>query len=170
MSTLHEKIAPLSIKVHPSWDSFIFLHIRTENIKDAMTKVASIHQKVNPDYPFTFSFLDDDYEGLYRSEERTEKLFQFFSMVAIFISCLGLFGLSSFLAEQRTKEIGIRKVFGANVPNILGQLLRDFTKWVLYANLIAWPIGYFAMQQWLNNFAYRTDWDWGLLYSQELLP
>ena len=160
MSSLHEKIAPLIIKVHPSWDSFIFLRISTDNIKDVMGQVADIHQKLNPDYPFVFSFLDEDYEELYRSEERTEKLFRFFSFVAIFISCLGLFGLSSFMAEQRTKEIGIRKVFGANVPNILVQLLRDFTKWVLYANLIAWPIGYFAMQHWLNNFAYRIDWDW----------
>ena len=160
MKSLHEKITPLIIKVHPSWDSFIFLRINTEHIKDVMAQVASIHQNLNPDYPFAFSFLDGDYEGLYRSEERTEKLFQFFSMVAIFISCLGLFGLSSFMAEQRTKEIGIRKVLGADVPNILVQLLRDFTKWVLYANLIAWPIGYFAMNQWLNNFAYRTDLDW----------
>ena len=160
MSSLHEKIAPLIIKVHPSWDSFIFLHIRAESMKDVMAQVASIHQKHNPEYPFTYSFLDDDYEGLYRSEERTEKLFQFFSVVAIFISCLGLFGLSSFMAEQRTKEIGIRKVFGANVPKILVQLLKDFTKWVLYANFIAWPIGYFALQKWLSNFAYRTDWDW----------
>jgi putative ABC transport system permease protein len=160
MSSLHEKIAPLIIKVHPSWDSFIFLHINTENMKDVMAQVASIHQKYNPEYPFTYSFLDDDYEGLYRSEERTEKLFQYFSLLAIFISCLGLFGLSSSLAEQRTKEIGIRKVLGANVPNILGQLLKDFTKWGLHANLVAWPIGYFAMQQWLNNFAYRTDLDW----------
>jgi putative ABC transport system permease protein len=160
MSSLHEKIGPLIIKVHPSWDSFIFLHINTERIKDVMAQVASIHQSLNPDYPFTFSFLDEEYEGLYRSEERTEKLFQFFSIVAIFISCLGLFGLSSFMAEQRTKEIGIRKVFGAKVPGILLQLLIDFTKWVLFANLIAWPIGYFAMQQWLNNFAYRTDLDW----------
>jgi ABC-type antimicrobial peptide transport system permease subunit len=166
MSSLHEKIGPLIIKVHPSWDSFLFLHISTDRIKDVMAQVADIHQKLNPDYPFVYSFLDEDYEGFYRSEERTEKLFQFFSMVAIFISCLGLFGLSSFMAEQRTKEIGIRKVFGANVPNILMQLLRDFIKWVLYANLIAWPIGYFAMQQWLNNFAYRTNWDWrAFVYS-----
>ncbi len=160
MSSLHEKIAPLIIKVHPSWDSFLFLHIRTDRIKDVMARVASIHQKLNPDYPFTYSFLDAEYEELYRSEERTEKLFQYFAMVAIFISCLGLFGLSSFMAEQRTKEIGIRKVFGATVPNILAQLLKDFTKWVVYANLVAWPIGYFAMQHWLNNFAYRTDVDW----------
>ena len=160
MKSLHEKIAPLIMKVHPSWDSFIFMRIRTEHIKDVMAQVARTHQNINPEYPFTFSFLDKEYEGLYRSEERTEKLFQYFSILAIFISCLGLFGLSSFMAEQRTKEIGIRKVFGANVPNILVQLLRDFTKWVLCANLIAWPIGYFAMLQWLKNFAYRTDWDW----------
>jgi len=160
MSSLHEKIGPLIIKVHPSWDSYVFLNISTEYIRDVMARIERIHKSLNPDYPFTYSFLDAEYQGLYHSEERTEKLFQYFSIVAIFISCLGLFGLSSFITEQRTKEIGIRKVFGANIPNILMQLLKDFTKWVLYANLIAWPIGYFAMQQWLNNFAYRTELDW----------
>jgi ABC-type antimicrobial peptide transport system permease subunit len=160
ISSLHEKVGPLIIKVHPSWDSYIFLRVGSEHIKDVMNQVALIHKRLNPDYLFQFSFLDEDYEGLYLSEERTENLVQIFSMVAIFISCLGLFGLSSFMAEQRTKEIGIRKVFGARVPGILLQLLRDYTKWVLYANLWAWPIAYFAMQQWLHNFAYRTELDW----------
>jgi putative ABC transport system permease protein len=160
ISSLHEKIPPLIIKVQPSWHSYIFLHINSEQIKDVMAQATSIHQSLNPEYPFVYSFMDADYQGMYRSEERTEKLFQYFSLVAIFISCLGLLGLSSFMAEQRTKEIGIRKVFGAKVPSILVQLLRDFTKWVLFANLIAWPIGYLAMQQWLKNFAYRTSLDW----------
>ncbi|MBN1271638.1 MAG: ABC transporter permease [Candidatus Aminicenantes bacterium] len=160
ISSLHEKIRPLIIKVHPSWDSFLFLTINAEHAQDVLAQVESIHQNLNPEYPFIYSFLDDDYKALYSSEQRTEKLFQIFSLVAIFLSCLGLFGLSSFMAEQRTKEIGIRKVFGANVPNIIVQLMRDFTKWVLYANLIAWPIGYFVMQRWLKNFAYRTDLEW----------
>lgn len=169
MSSLHEKIAPLIMKVHPSWDTFIFMKVNTENIREVMAKVERTHQKLNPEYPFAYSFLDAEYEGLYRSEERTEKLFQYFSLVAIFISCLGLFGLSSFMAEQRTKEIGIRKVFGANVPHILGKLLKDFTKWVLFANLIAWPVGYFAMQMWLNNFAYRSDPDWKVFVFSGLI-
>ncbi len=159
ISSLHEKICPLIMTVHPGWHSFMFLKINSEAIRGIITQVARIHQRMNADYPFDYKFLDNDYDSLYRSEERTEKLFQNLSVVAIFVSCLGLFGLSSFMAEQRTKEIGIRKILGANVPSLLIQLLKDFTKWVLYANLIAWPIAYFVMKLWLNNFAYRTKMD-----------
>lgn len=166
IKSLHEKIEPLIIKVHPSWFSFIFLNIETEHKREVISRLEQAHKDHNPEYPFNYSFLDTEYEALYRSEERMEALFQYFSFFAVFISCLGLFGLSSFMTEQRTKEIGIRKVFGAKVPNILLELLKDFTKWVLYANLIAWPIGYIAMRQWLNNFAYRTDVDWRIfLYT-----
>jgi len=160
INSLHEQIEPLIIKVNPSWNSIIFVKIDANNIKSSIAKIEEVYQRMNPDYPFQFHFLDAQYEDMYISEERTGKLFRYFSFLAIFISCLGLFGLSSFVAEQRTKEIGIRRVFGANIPVILVQLLRDFTKWVLIANIIAWPIGYYAMTQWLKNFAYRTDFDW----------
>ncbi len=160
MSSLHEEIEPLIMKVHPSWNSYVFVNISSYNIKDVIAKIEGVHQRMNPNYPFQFRFLDDEYEGKYLSEERTGKLFQYFSFVAIFISCLGLFGLSSFIAEQRTKEIGIRKVFGANIPKILLPLLKDFAKWVFIANLIAWPIGYYVMNKWLAHFAYRTDFSW----------
>jgi putative ABC transport system permease protein len=125
-----------------------------------MTKIEKIHRGMNPEYPFQYDFLDAEYGGIYLSEERTGRLFQYFSVVAIFISCLGLFGLSSFMAERRTKEIGIRKVLGAKVSGLLLELLRDFTRWVFIANLIAWPIGFYAMNQWLKNFAYHTDFNW----------
>jgi putative ABC transport system permease protein len=164
ISSLYEQIEPLIIIVNPNWNSFIFVKISSNNIKSVIAKIEEVHQRMNPDYPFQFHFLDAEYEGIYLSEEQTGKLFQYFSFVAIFISCLGLFGLSSFIAEQRTKEIGIRKVLGANVPIILLQLLRDFTKWVFIANIIAWPIGYFVMKQWLKNFAYRTDFDWRIFF------
>jgi putative ABC transport system permease protein len=159
-NSLHEQIEPLIITVNPNWNSYIFAKISSSNMRSVIAKIEGVHQRMNPDYPFQFHFLDAEYEEIYLSEERTGKLFQYFSFLAIFISCLGLFGLSSFMAEQRTKEIGIRKVLGAKVSVILLQLLRDFTKWVLIANVIAWPIGYYAMKQWLKNFAYRTDFDW----------
>jgi len=158
-NSLHEQIEPLIIKANPRWNSLVFVKISSNNIRGVITKIEEINQHMNPDYPFQFHFLDAEYEGIYLSEERTGRLFQCFSFLAIFISCLGLFGLSSFMAEQRTKEIGIRKVLGAKVSVILLQFLRDFTKWVLIANVIAWPIGYFVMRQWLKNFAYRTDFD-----------
>ena len=87
-------------------------------------------------------------------------LFMYFSILAIFISCLGLFGLASFIAEQRTKEIGVRKVLGASIGNLVMLLSKEFTKWVIVANLIAWPIAYYAMAKWLENFAYRIEMTW----------
>jgi len=99
--------------------------------------------------------LDDQYDALYRAEERLGQLFGYFTALAILIGCLGLFGLSAYSAEQRTKEIGIRKVLGATTSNVTVLLVREFTKWVLLAVLIAWPVGYYIMNTWLQNFAYR---------------
>ncbi|MCK4749569.1 MAG: FtsX-like permease family protein, partial [Bacteroidales bacterium] len=107
--------------------------------------------------PFEYEFLDEHYEGIYQNEKQTRSLLIIFAMIAFFISCLGLFGLASFMAERRTKEIGIRKTNGATTRNILGILSLDFTKWVLLANVIAWPLTWWAMKKWLESFAYRID-------------
>jgi len=107
--------------------------------------------------PFTYGLLDTHYEGIYQNEKQTQSLLRIFALVAIFISCLGLFGLASFMAERRTKEIGIRKINGATITSILGLLSLDFTRWVLLANLIAWPAIWLAMKRWLESFAYRTE-------------
>jgi putative ABC transport system permease protein len=107
--------------------------------------------------PFEYEFLDEHYEGIYQNEKQTRTLLYLFAVIAIFISCLGLFGLASFMAERRTKEIGIRKTNGATTRNILGILSLDFTKWVLLANIIAWPLTWWAMKKWLESFAYRID-------------
>lgn len=102
-------------------------------------------------------FFDDDFARIYANEQRTGKLFTSFAVLAIFIACLGLLGLAAFTAEQRTKEIGIRKTLGASVFSILILLSKEFTKWILIANLIAWPIAYFVMDKWLQDFYYRID-------------
>jgi len=107
--------------------------------------------------PFEYEFLDEHYEGIYQNEKQTRTLLYIFAMIAIFISCLGLFGLASFMAERRTKEIGIRKTNGASTRHILGILSLDFTKWVLLANIIAWPLTWWAMKKWLESFAYRIE-------------
>jgi len=107
--------------------------------------------------PFEYEFLDEHYEGIYQNEKQTRSLLYIFAVIAIFISCLGLFGLASFMAERRTKEIGIRKTNGATTRNILTLLSIDFTKWVLLANLIAWPLTWWALKKWLESFAYRID-------------
>jgi len=107
--------------------------------------------------PFEFSFLDTIYNDQYRNEKRVGRVFTIFTFFALFVACLGLLGLASFAAEQRTKEIGIRKVLGASVPGIILMMSREFTRWVLLANLIAWPIAYYIMHRWLQSFAYRSD-------------
>ncbi len=110
-----------------------------------------------PAIPFDYEILDKHYEGIYENEKQTRSLLYIFAVIAIIISCLGLFGLASFMAERRTKEIGIRKTNGATTSHILRLLSLDFTKWVLLANIIAWPVTWFAMKKWLESFAYRVD-------------
>ncbi len=114
-------------------------------------------EKYVPAIPFEYEILDQHYDGIYKNEKQTRTLLTIFSMIAIIISCLGLFGLASFMAERKTKEIGIRKTNGATTSNILRLLSLDFTKWVLLANIIAWPLTWFAMKKWLETFAYRVE-------------
>ena len=113
-----------------------------------------------PNRPFSYYFMDEFFDRQYRSEERFEKLFFNFAILAIFISCLGLLGLASYSTMQRTKEIGVRKVMGASVGSIVGLLSKDFLKLVLFAFLIASPIAYYGMYRWLDNFAYKTNIYW----------
>ena len=107
--------------------------------------------------PSDYHFLDQEYEKLYQTEIRTSTMFSYGTGIAIAIACVGLFGLSSFLIQQRTREIGIRKVLGASEPGLVFKLSGEFSGWILLANVIAWPIGWYAMNNWLQNFAYRID-------------
>ena len=132
------------------------MRLNTENVSGTVRYVENTWKKLVHNMPFEYSFLDGDYNNLYINEKQTRKLFTIFSSLAIFIACLGLFGLSSFTADQKTKEIGIRKVLGASVLRILTILNKNFIKWVIIANVIAWPAAYFIMHKWLQNFAYRT--------------
>jgi putative ABC transport system permease protein len=126
-------------------------------ISDALKSIETDFQKYAPEYPFNFEFLDEAFNIQYSSEMELKKLLNLFSLLSIFVACLGLFGLAAFTAEQKTKEIGIRKVFGASVSVIVIMLSKEFTKWVLIANVIAWPVAYIFMNKWLQNFAYRTS-------------
>ncbi len=112
---------------------------------------------MNPAYPFEYQFLDESYDAMYKAEQRTGELFNYFAFIAIFISCLGLFGLAAYTAELRTKEIGVRKVLGASVSSILLLFSTDYIKLVLIAFVIATPCAYFLMYTWLKDFAYRTS-------------
>jgi putative ABC transport system permease protein len=157
--SLRNKIEPLAIYMRPPDQGFNYTLIRIppENISASLDFVKETWQKVVPDFPFEYRFLVDDFEYYYRSEERMGDLLRYFSILAVLIACLGLFGLASFTAEQRTKEIGIRKVLGASASQITLLLCREFFVLVLLANFIAWPVAYFVMRNWLQDFAYRTS-------------
>ena len=114
-------------------------------------------KRFSPDYPFEFSFFDEVFDRDYHTEQRMGTIFRSISVLAIVVACFGLFGLSTFAAEQRTKEIGIRKTLGAPTSNVFLLLSREFVKWVMISNLIAWPVAYLAAERWLQNFSYRTQ-------------
>jgi len=157
MSSFHEEIEPMIMGFNPEYFWEINVKIRSDNIPETLSAVEKTFKKFIPDYPFNYTFLDEDIDALYRGEEQTGKIIRTFSVIAILIACLGLFGLAAFAAEKRTKEIGIRKVLGATSPSIMLLLSSEFTKWVLLANVIAWPVSYYAMNRWLQGFAYRTN-------------
>ena len=131
-------------------------------VREALAKVEAVYKKYNPSAPFEFSFVDVEYERKFSQEEKVGSLAGFFAVLAVFISCLGLFGLASYVAEQRTKEIGIRKVLGASVLNVWKMLSKDFVVLVIIACLISIPLSFFFMQDWLQNFEYRTPISWNI--------
>jgi len=155
--SLHQTIEPLLLHIAPDPDAYLHLVVRIApgNYERTLKSIEEAWKQVYPLDPFIFSFLDDDFDSLYRSEKQRGKIFLAFSLLAVFIACLGLLGLASFTAEQKTKEIGIRKVLGASTLSIVTLLSWAFLKLVLLANIIAWPLAYLFMQQWLKNFAYR---------------
>jgi putative ABC transport system permease protein len=157
IESLHREIGPLLITNNPEWLNTSSIRISPQNIPDTLSFLSEKWKQHNPLRPFQYYFLDDTFDAQYRADERLSQIFSHFSILAIFIACLGLFGLASYTAEQRTKEIGIRKVLGATISGIVKLLTKEFSKWVIVANIIAWPIAYFAMQKWLQGFAYRTS-------------
>jgi putative ABC transport system permease protein len=171
--SLHQEIRPqalfLSGGYYTNVESYISVRLNTENISETIGYVENTWKDFAPNKPFEYSFLDEDYDNLYMNEQQTRKLFSIFSFLAIFIACLGLFGLASFIADRRTKEIGIRKVLGASVPRIVQILNKSFVKWVLMANLIAWPVAWFVMNSWLQNFAYRIELSWWMFVLAAVL-
>lgn len=158
--SLRRDMHPLAINVMPRMFQYISIKIRPGAIPSTIDFLESAWSKVNPGFPFEYYFYDTEFDKLYKSDERLQTVFGYFSFLAIFIACLGLFGLSLFTAQRRTKEIGIRKVLGASVAGIIGLLLQGLLKLVLIASLFAWPVAYFAMQSWLRDFAYRIDIGW----------
>ena len=159
--SMHDQIQPMIMRF--SKDAYygnILIRTQAGKTKQALSSLEKICKQINPQFPFTYSFSDEEYKKLYRSEQVVSKLSNAFSFLAIFISCLGLLGLMIFTAEQRTKEIGIRKVLGASVAGIVRLMSTDILKLVVVAVLIACPVGWWAMNGWLNNYAYKIDMSW----------
>ena len=156
-TSLHNEIDPLVILLSDDPLRTISLKIKGENIKNTIDFIEEKWDEFCPTFPFDFTFLDDNLNEQYIAEQKIGKVFTYFAFLCVFIACLGLLGLASYTAEQRTKEIGIRKVHGASMNNIIVLLSREFIKWVLLANIIAWPVAYIALDKWLQNFAYRIE-------------
>ncbi|HUU05962.1 MAG TPA: ABC transporter permease [Patescibacteria group bacterium] len=155
--SLHNKIPAIVTYIVPNQVNTVSVRIHPGNPQRAIDQLRTVWQRYNPGFPFRFYFLDEQLNSLYQNEKRMMDMFGTFSILAVIIACLGLFGLASFAAAKRTKEIGVRKVFGASIARIVGILVREFLWLVLIANLLAWPLAYFAMRSWLQGFAYRIS-------------
>jgi len=158
--SMHHEIIPIITYIQPIQSNTVSIRLAAGRTPEALEDAEVVWRRFNPAYPFQYDFLDDRIAEQYRNEQRMMQMFGYFSLLAILIACLGLFGLASFMAEKRTKEIGIRKVLGASLANIMVLLSKEFTLLVLVGNIIAWPLAYFAMRGWLNNFAYQTGIGW----------
>jgi putative ABC transport system permease protein len=156
-SSLHETIDPMIYFLRPEAYSFLSVRIRPDDIPGTIRFLRRTVSKYSPDFAFEYYFQDDYFNEKYKSDQRFGAAFGYASALTVFIACLGVFGLISFSMERRTKEIAIRKVLGASVQNILGRLSKEFILLVVFSNCIAWPISYFSMNRWLQNFAFRID-------------
>jgi len=155
--SVHTGIEPLALFGYPEWFQYILIRLSPGDISKSLKAVEKVWNRVLPDAPFDYRFLDEDFDRMYRTETSMSQLVKYFAILAIIIASLGLFGLASFTAEQRMKEIGIRKVLGASVQNLVLLMTGQFTKWVLIADLIAFPAAYYIMKKYLEQYAYRIE-------------
>ncbi len=153
VESLQKEIEPLFLYINPQRFYTVAVRVRPQSATTALRALERVWKTLMPDRPFQYTFLQDPYNSLYESEEKSGQMAAMFSFLAIYIACMGLLALASFSAEQRTKEIGIRKVLGATLSNLIALLSKDFVKLVLLANVLAWPVAWWAMNKWLQNFA-----------------
>ncbi len=167
--SLHQKIRPLVLFLNTGQTAFLPIRLNNSDIKNNIAVIENLWNKFVSAKPIEFYFLNEDFDQLYRAENKTGQIFTAFSLVSILIACLGLLGLASFTAERRTKEIGIRKVMGATIGQIIFLLSKEFIKWVIVANIIAWPVAYYIMNNWLKDFAYRISFPFWVLFISALV-
>jgi ABC-type antimicrobial peptide transport system permease subunit len=156
---IQQPIDPIVLRYNER-GNYVMIRTRGDKTEETISALEHINRDLNPDYPFEYGFLDQDLDQLYQSEKRLGQLVNIFAVLAIFISCLGLYGLSAYLAERRKKEIGVRKVVGASIFHVVYLLTRDFTKPVWLAIIIAMPLTFIIVSKWLENFAYHVNLQW----------
>lgn len=157
LHSLHSPVAPLYVYLDPHNFAYLSVRIEPDDIPATLEYLEQVMRKFSPNFPFEYTFFDQAFAETYHPEQRMVNIFSAFALLAIAVACLGLFGLSAFTAQQRTREISIRKVLGASVASITMLLSREFVRWVVLANLVAWPLAYLAMDRWLQNFAMQVE-------------
>lgn len=155
--SVHNKVEPMFMMLEPDWFNVIFVRHQEGKAQEAIQALERISKQYAASYPFNYNVLETDWDNMYKTEGRVSKLFNYFAFLSICISCLGLFGLSAYSAEQRTKELGVRKVLGASVPGLMQLMAREFIWLVLIASMIGCPAGWYLMTNWLSNYAYHVD-------------
>jgi putative ABC transport system permease protein len=166
--SLRKNVGPLCfILGNNRWASAY--RVATTDIAGLLKNIESKYKEMAPGMPFSYEFLDESFDHMYREEQRVGKVALTFSLLAVLIACLGLFGLATYMAEQRTKEIGVRKVLGASVPDIVSMLSKDFLRLVFISFVIAVPAAWWSMQKWLEDFAYRIDIGWWIFITAGVL-
>jgi putative ABC transport system permease protein len=169
-ASLHNKIEPLVLEYRPTWTGYMFVKVESGRFGEVLEFLRQKYDEVAPDHLFSYVFVDEYFNRNYEIENRSYSIFRVFSMIALLVACLGLFGLTVYAAETRVKEIGIRKVLGASIPSITVMMSKEFILWVIIANIIAWPAAYWAMNKWLENFAYRIHIQvWTFVFSAALV-
>ena len=161
MESPYEPVKPTLFFLNPAWANVVTVRLKpSATMREGLAKVEAVFNKYNPSAPFEYKFTDEEYARKFEDEKRIGNLSTFFAILAVFISCLGLFGLASFVAEQRTKEIGVRKVLGASVFQSLADAIEGFFGLVIISCAIAIPIAWYFLHQWLQKYPYRTDISW----------
>lgn len=167
VGSLHNAIQPIVLflapdgqQLLPGKQKYLFLRLKGDSIVKTVTQIRQTWKTVDPANPLEYTFLESTFDNLYKTEEKLIKLFSYFSVITVFIACFGLLGLASYTAEQRTKEMGIRKVLGASTSHVAFVLSLEFIKWIAIANCLAWPIAYLVMRRWLQDFAYHITISW----------
>jgi putative ABC transport system permease protein len=167
--SLHHRVEPLVLRIQPFWFRYVSVQVRTAELSETIAAIEASWREFVPNRPFDYFFLDDDFAAQYRADERLGLVFGSFTLLAIVIAVLGLFGIAMFTIESRRKEIGVRKVIGASIPGIVALLTRDYFKLIALSLLLATPVAYFAMHGWLQNFAYRISQSPGTYLSAGLV-